>query len=345
MSTNTGNNGINTEPSLVKLRISILQLCGLLFISLSLITAACDLNKVENPNIRVGIINPNPALTPIVDSFKKTLAALCAQDKRHIEFIHPSPVSMNEVNSTLESLKAKQIDILFTVTTPPTLKAKEMFRDAGTPIIFAPIYDPIRSGIVDNLLDTKENITGIKIGGSNPKALEWLLTAAPETDKIFVPFHGGNLVEYFSYADLKKAADKLSIKLVLAETKTQEQLTTALNTIPEGVDAIWLLHSIFLVPNVKLFVESSVKHKLPLVSGTGLAKRGIMISYGQYYEKTGQQAGRLAHQIAKGVSPKDVPIETADFFLSINLESARISGIEIPEELILQAEDVVHVNN
>ncbi|MFC1747361.1 ABC transporter substrate-binding protein [Pseudomonadota bacterium] len=289
----------------------------------------------------MGIVNPNPALEKIVDGFKARLTELCEKQKRTVIFIHPNPLARKEINGALQVMKEKRVDLIFAVTTPAALDAKKFFKKSGTPIVFAPIYDPIRSGVVDNLRGNHGNITGVKIGGSNAKTLEWLIEAAPNAKKILVPFSGKSKVEHFSFADLDKAADKLGIEIQVANVDSEKELSEVLENVPDDINAIWLLHSIFLAPRSRMFVESAIKHKLPLVSGTGVVGSGVMIAYGQNHHSTGAQAGRLAHLVAQGVAPKNLPIETAEFYLHLDLSSADSAGIEIPDEILKHAAHVV----
>ena len=55
----------------------------------------------------------------------------------------------------------------------------------------------------------------------------------------------------------------------------------------------------------------------------------------------GRQAARLADQILKGAKPADLPVETADHFLRIDLRTATIVGLDVPDEILRQADVVV----
>ena len=55
----------------------------------------------------------------------------------------------------------------------------------------------------------------------------------------------------------------------------------------------------------------------------------------------GKQASRLVGTILNGVNPGDIPIERADFFLKINLAVAGELGIDVPEEILQQAHEII----
>jgi putative ABC transport system substrate-binding protein len=55
----------------------------------------------------------------------------------------------------------------------------------------------------------------------------------------------------------------------------------------------------------------------------------------------GQQAARLVDQIFKGSRPADLPVETAESFLHINIQTATAIGVDIPDEFLRQADTVM----
>ncbi len=60
----------------------------------------------------------------------------------------------------------------------------------------------------------------------------------------------------------------------------------------------------------------------------------------------GQQAGEMVSKILKGESPANIPIEDAKrFILVFNITRAIQLGLEIPEEFILAAEEIVYRGN
>jgi len=55
----------------------------------------------------------------------------------------------------------------------------------------------------------------------------------------------------------------------------------------------------------------------------------------------GKQNSRLAHLIFQGAKPADLPVETADPTLTVNLDTAEKIGIYVPDEVLLQAKTII----
>jgi putative ABC transport system substrate-binding protein len=143
-------------------------------------------------------------------------------------------------------------------------------------------------------------------------------------------------------AALKQTAPNFDIDLIIRDASTPEEITVALNEMPDNIDAIFLPASAFFEKNINQFVDFSNEHNLPLAApATANVRDGALISFGHDNVPLGQQASRLADQILRGVKPTDLPIETADLFVSINLKTAETIELSIPDEIIRQADIVI----
>jgi putative ABC transport system substrate-binding protein len=67
---------------------------------------------------------------------------------------------------------------------------------------------------------------------------------------------------------------------------------------------------------------------------------GPLYSYANKLVPTGAQAARIADQILKGIKPTDLPVETAEFFLAINLKTAQAIGLNISDNILSQADTI-----
>jgi putative ABC transport system substrate-binding protein len=51
--------------------------------------------------------------------------------------------------------------------------------------------------------------------------------------------------------------------------------------------------------------------------------------------------GRMADQVFKGINAGDLPVETAEVYLAINLETAKATGLDIPNEILREADVII----
>ena len=87
----------------------------------------------------------------------------------------------------------------------------------------------------------------------------------------------------------------------------------------------------------------AIELKLP-TSGPNVAtvNDGALTAYGvDLTVAARQQAARLADQILQGTKPADLPVETAQLFSAINLKTAQAIGLDIPDDILRQANIII----
>jgi putative ABC transport system substrate-binding protein len=66
------------------------------------------------------------------------------------------------------------------------------------------------------------------------------------------------------------------------------------------------------------------------------------MAYGPDLNDLNRRAATFVDKIIKGASPADIPVEQATKFqLSINLKTAKVFGLTIPQSLLLRADEVI----
>ena len=71
-------------------------------------------------------------------------------------------------------------------------------------------------------------------------------------------------------------------------------------------------------------------------------KMGGLISYGPDLADLFHRGGGYVDKILKGTKPADLPVEQpTKFDLVINLKTAKALGIKIPNELLVQATELI----
>lgn len=299
-------------------------------------TTSC---RAEEPEMfTIGVLNLAPPLEPILDGFQVEMAAFGYVEGETIVYVYAGPAgSMDQLQPNLQQLLDAEVDLILSLSTPAT----QAVQQSGTtiPTVFAPVTDPVGAGVVENMTVPGGNITGVTFGTSDGQRLEWLLRVAPDIERIFIPYNPDDGSPVAALATVESVAAELGIALVTAETRTLSEIETAVNNIPDDIDAIFLLPDSLVVAQTPEFVRVTRERGVPLSTpNDSQVAEGALLSFGFSMTDIGRQSARLADQILKGGDPAEIPVEYAEFFLAVNLETAAIIGLDIPDELLRQAD-------
>ncbi len=141
---------------------------------------------------------------------------------------------------------------------------------------------------------------------------------------------------------LEEAAAERNIDLVVSTFQSHEEIGEVLANIPEDVQAVWQIPSPFWGVHADLFIRACLDRKKPLKThAPDWAEAGAFMSYGLDTRIMGKQMSRMAHKILSGTPSSNLPVEQAEYFLTINLKTAEAMGLYIPDILLKQADRVV----
>ncbi len=284
----------------------------------------------------IGIVAPVRGMNAAVAGFIEGMKKYGFDEGRNVAYlIHKGK---KEADDALKAMVEKDVDIIFTMTTPLTKKAKTLTADTHVPVVFI-MHDPVASGVIDSLVKPGGNLTGVQVHGDTSKALEWLQIIVPDLKHIFVPTGQEGMASTQSLDDLQKAGRQLKVSVVSKMIKTKEELEMALVKMPENIDAIFALHSVLVVSNMDVVEKIALEKRLPIISLHQNKEATIM--FGMDGRKAGIQVSRLANQILQGEKPADLPTELVDYHLGINLQKAQNVGLVISDEVLLQADNVI----
>ncbi|RJR18760.1 MAG: hypothetical protein C4581_06095 [Nitrospiraceae bacterium] len=320
-------------------RVSILFLSSICFIIILNLTTFSGCDTVKEKHYTVGIINPSTGLEEVVRGFRSGMEEHGYHEGKNITYLYAGPLdSTDRVDPAIDEMLANKVDLIYSLTTPVTKKLKEALTGKEVPGVFGPVFDPVFSGIVESMTRPGGMLTGVSVRGSTPKALEYLHKVAPGVKHVYVPFHFTDDAAFATVEDLRKAAAKLDIQITTENISNAQELENALAHVPDDADALWMTCSHLLFSNVDKIVGAALSSKIPSASSTQSPNRkGIVVAYGESDFQLGKQVSRLAHTILRGTPPSALPVETADFFLRIDLKAAQALGINVPGNILRQA--------
>ncbi len=308
----------------------------------SLVLAGCG-GAVKTQTYTIGVINPSSNQESTVKGFKDGLAELGYIEGKNITFIYDGPVSTDKLDAVAQDLVKAKVNLILTITTPATLAAKRATAGTRIPVVFIPVTDPVEAGVVDSLKRPGGNITGITSTTLEGKRLEWLLQVAPAIKHIYIVYNPDDQSPVLALKTVSVTANKLGVELITYKATTPDEVKAAFENVPKEADAIFFLPDYLVNKNAANLLKQVNELGLP-TSGPNATtvNDGALTGYGvDLAVSARKQAARLASQILQGSNPADLPVETAELYSAINLKTAKVIGLDIPDTILRQANIII----
>ncbi len=319
----------------------VFQLLSVMMTAAMILIAIPSCKKPEKRTYVIGYVNSNPEEEKGSQGFLSNMPNYGYIEGQNVTYIRSETRDKKIMENALREMVAKKVDLIFAITTPAAVMARKITEGTNIPVVFV-MYDAVGAGVVKSLINHGGNMTGVQLMGSMPKALQCMLAIRPGAKHMWVPVCFDTGAADLSLADLKLGASKRGLRLTVSKVETADELHSALSSMPKGVDGIFILHSWLVGCNVKAVLDEAVRRKIPVVSaGHVHFDDGLILSYGPRNERTGPQAARLADKILHGTPAADLPVETSEFFLGINLKTAGATGLRISDDILRQADFIV----
>jgi len=241
-------------------------------------------------------------------------------------------------------LARSNVDVIVTGGTSAAKALKAATRTI--PIVMAIVSDPVAAGLVDNLARPGGNATGFSIVAPElgTKRLELLKEIAPKVSSVAVLLNTNNPQSKVELKEMQTAAQAIGLQLHPVEISTEDGLGDAFAAMNKvGVEGLIVLTDPILFSQRKLTVDLANKNRLPaMYFFQGFVEEGGLISYGPSDADLYRRAAGYVDRILKGTKPGELPVQQpTKFDLYVNLKTARMLGVAIPESFLARADKVI----
>lgn len=140
--------------------------------------------------IKIGVVNLAPILDSVFEGFKIGMTEQGDIEGEDVYYIYDGPVgSIDELEPAVQALLDAEVDLIFSLSTPATQAAQRLTVNSQTPVVFAPVTDPIEAGVVESWSSPGGNITGVTFSVQEARRLEWLSTLSPTVERVYIPYN------------------------------------------------------------------------------------------------------------------------------------------------------------
>jgi putative tryptophan/tyrosine transport system substrate-binding protein len=299
---------------------------------------------------RIGVLAPFDENDPVgklqLSALRQTLADLGWTDGRNVrmDFRWAPGSDINRMQALARELVGLQPDIIVTNGTPTTAALRRETRTI--PIVFAGVSDPVASGIVSRLDRPSENITGFvlfepSLGG---KWLELLLEIAPGLKRLAIMFNPDTTPASVYMPSVETAARSLKLVPIMAPVRSDVEIETAITALGrEPGGGLVVIPDTFTGVHRVPIISAAARNNVPAVYfNSTFARDGGLLSYGADISDTPRRVAFYVDRILRGAKPAELPIQLpTKFEMIVNLKTAKALGLNVPQSLLLRADEVI----
>jgi putative ABC transport system substrate-binding protein len=281
-----------------------------------------------------------------VPRLRKGLAALGYVEPQTLElvttFVGADPALVHEA---AKRLVARKVDVIVATATPVATIVKQETQASQTPVVMAPVADPLATGLAQSIARPGGNLTGMSMAGPDlsGKRLQILRDIVPNLQTLgFVGSNRDPNAKTF-VASLEHVAAQAGVRLIVRLVDSPGQIDDALmaDLKQSGAQAV-NIQPIFIGQHAGI-IATATRAGLPSTSDfPAFAEAGGVFSYGLDDRARIERAAYFIDRIVRGTKPADLPIELpTEFTLIVNRKAAAGFGLVIPPAVIAQADEVI----
>jgi len=214
------------------------------------------------------------------------------------------------------------------------------------PIVFGTGGDPVKEGLVASLNRPGGNATGISVLTETlaAKRLEIFREVVPRADVIALLVNPTSAPSLEQLRDTEEAARSLGQRIHVFNVSSEADFEPAFAAlVGMRIRALLVVAEPMFNARREQIVALSQRHAVPAIyPRREFVAIGGLMSYGTRLTEAYRQQGIYAGRILKGAKPADLPVlQPTRFELVINLKTAKVLGLTIPQSLLLRADEVI----
>lgn len=241
-------------------------------------------------------------------------------------------------------LVAAKVDVIVARESGEAVAAKRA--TSTIPIVMVYGGSPVELGLAKSLAHPGGNVTGtlVQQPESVGKTLQILREIMPHISRI-ATLGDATTPGMEPYARvLSRAAEELKFRNTLFSIVTKADLESAFKQIArERSEAIYFAANQTIDNNIQLLFEFAARQRVPTFSTyTWYVKEGALFALTADLKQVGRRTAAIIDKILRGTNPAEIPIEMPiDHNLWINMKTARMLGIKIPQSVLLQVHTII----
>ena len=253
---------------------------------------------------------------------------------------------VGQIKTFAKELVSLQPTVVLANTTPVVAAFQQ--ETQTIPIVFVVVSDPVGDRFVTSLARPGGNITGFlhleaSVGG---KWLGLLKEIAPQLRHAAIMFNPDTAPGHgnFYLPAFEVAARRLDVQATTAPVRSDADIEAAIASLARHPDSgLVVMSDGFVRVHRRTIIAATAREKIPVVYPLRVnAVDGGLLAYGPHYVDLFRHGASYVDRILRGAKPGELPVQAPTRFeLVINLKTAKMLGVTVPQTLLAAADEVI----
>jgi len=245
--------------------------------------------------------------------------------------------------SIAQKFKDDQVDMILAISTPIAQASAQVTNEI--PIIIGAITDPVAANVAESWESSGNNVTGMSDAAPNEAQLRLIPRFLPQANRVGTIYNAGEANSVVQVELTKEVCQDLGLELVEVTASNSNEVLMAAQSLVGRIDVFYIVTDNVAVSAISSIVKVSLDEKIPIILADPTnVPDGALSSFGIDYFTLGQKSAEKAVQVLEGKAPSEIPIGKLDqpeqLKFVINIDIAQQLGLEIPQELIEEADTI-----
>ena len=315
-------------------------LCLLLLLLFVPQLSACNNGKMKIAIVKLGT---HLSLDEINTAIINKLNEQNGEDKNYEIEEYNANFNMDTASQIMKSIK-NDASLVIAIATPIAQAAYNSLNE-DTPIIFAAVSDPVAAGLVKDINNPSENITGTSDAIQIDLILDKALEIDPELKTLGFIYNPNEDNSVSNLAKIQNYCTKNNITLNARGIMNASEMSEVANVLATKVDAMFVTDDNTVASSMQALSDICIQNNIPCYAGAdSLVKDGGMLGIGINYTNLGIKTAEFALDVLDGKKISELPIYVFDTNLDtyVNMEYLSLTTITIPSNIL---DTAIKVNN
>ncbi|MCC8160289.1 MAG: ABC transporter substrate-binding protein [Oscillospiraceae bacterium] len=232
------------------------------------------------------------------------------------------------------------MDLLCGIATPSAQACYNAAYEAGIPVIFNAVSDPVAAKLAESETQAMDGITGVSDMLPVDEQLKLIREMLPDAKTIGILYTTSEANSVSTIESYKEKVGEYGFELVEKGITNASEIPQAVDLLVNEVDCISNMTDNTVVANLPVLLEKANAKNIPVFgSEEEQVGNGCIASAGIDYIELGKKAGVMAAKVLRGEDISTIPYETmTESKITINTDAAEAIGVTIPQSITDRAE-------